>query len=184
MQTKPAMPSKVNPYGAMGKLFHWVNAILIIALLVLGWYMVRLSYYDPGYNVSLAWHKALGMLVLGVVTGKTVWLLVSRPTVDRSSLRRFEQVAAKWTHRLLYSMMVLIPLSGYLVSTSAGRGIDVWGMFTVPALLAITEPWLAYAIAIHYYCSYAAAIMIALHAAAALKHHFVDRDDTLKRMLW
>ena len=176
--------SVAEPYHVIVKLLHWIIAILIIALIVLGWYMVELSYYDPWYPAALAWHKALGLVALGVVAVKTIWILSSRSLALLPSLRRWERIAAKLTHHILYGMMLLIPLSGYLISTSAGKGVDLWGGFTIPAVLVVGQDVLGWVVEVHYYCSYGTAILIAIHAVAALKHHFIHRDATLRRMLW
>ena len=81
-------------------------------------------------------------------------------------------------------MMVLIPLTGYLVSTSEGEGIDLWGWFTVPAVVVAGEGLRDLAIETHYWCAYGTLAIAAVHAAAAVKHQFLDRDGTLRRMLW
>ena len=171
-------------YGIAAKLLHWSVAILILGLVWLGWYMVDLTYYDTWYNDSLAWHKALGVVafVLGAV--KIAWTVHSRPPARVESLRRWERAAAAAAHHLFYVMMVLIPLTGYLVSTSEGEGIDLWGWFTVPAVAVAGEELRDLAIDAHYWCAYGTLALAAAHAAAAIKHQFLDRDGTLRRMLW
>ena len=173
-----------NRYGLAARLLHWSVAVLILGLVWLGWYMVDLTYYDAWYNDSLAWHKALGMvaLVLGVV--KIAWTVHSRPPAYVESLKRWERAAATAVHHVFYAMMVLIPLTGYLVSTSEGEGIDLWGWFTVPAVVVAGEGMRDLAIEAHYWCAYGTLAIAAGHAAAALKHQFLDRDGTLRRMLW
>ena len=126
-------------YGLATKLLHWSVATLILGLVWLGWYMVGLTYYDAWYNDSLAWHKALGIVafVLGAV--KIAWTVHSRPPAYAGSLKPWERAAATAVHHLFYVMMVLIPLTGYLVSTSEGEGVDLWGWFTVPAVAVAGE---------------------------------------------
>ena len=171
-------------YGLATKLLHWSVAVLILGLVWLGWYMVDLTYYDTWYNDSLAWHKALGIVafVLGVV--KIAWTMHSRPPAYVESLERWERAAATAVHHLFYVMMVLIPLTGYLVSTSEGEGIDMWGWFTVPAVVVVGEGLRELAIEAHYWCAYGTLAIAAVHAAAAIRHQFLDRDGTLRRMLW
>ena len=171
-------------YGLAAKLLHWSVAAPILGLVWLGWYMVDLTYYDAWYNGSLAWHKALGLVafVLGVV--KIAWTVYSRPPAHAASLKRWERAAATAVHHVFYGMMVLIPLSGYLVSTSEGEGIDMWGWFKVPAVAVAGERLRDFAIEAHYWCAYGTLALVAVHAAAAMKHQLLDRDGTLRRMLW
>ena len=171
-------------YGLAAKLLHWSVAASILGLVWLGWYMVDLTYYDAWYNGSLAWHKALGLVafVLGAV--KIAWTVYSRPPAHAASLKRWERAAANAVHHVFYGMMVLIPLSGYFVSTSEGEGIDMWGWFKVPAVVVAGERLRDFAIEAHYWCAYGTLALTAVHAAAAMKHQLLDRDGTLRRMLW
>ena len=173
-----------NRYGLAARLLHWSVAILILGLVWLGWYMVDLTYYDAWYNDSLAWHKALGMVALVLGAVKIAWTVYSPPPAYAESLGRRERAAATAVHHVFYVMMVLIPLTGYLVSTSEGEGIDLWGWFTVPAVVVAGEGMRDLAIEAHYWCAYGTLAIAAGHAAAALKHQFLDRDGTLRRMLW
>ncbi|NKC13798.1 MAG: cytochrome b [Gammaproteobacteria bacterium] len=171
-------------YGLLPKLLHWFIAVLIIGLIWLGWYMVDLTYYDRWYNDSLTAHKALGLLVLALALVKIVWTLVNRPPPLVATLRTFERVAAHAAHGLLYLAMLLIPVTGYLISTSAGAAVSIFNWFDVPALVVLDDASRDVAIEVHYYASYAVAVLVVIHALAALKHQFIDKDGTLRRMLW
>lgn len=171
-------------YGAVTKLLHWSVAGLICGLVWLGWYMVGLTYYDAWYNDSLAWHKALGIVAFALGVSKIVWALCSRPPAHVAARKRWERFAATIVHALLYAMMVLIPVTGYLVSTSEGEGVDLWGLVTVPSVIVAGDTLRDLAIEAHYWCGYAVAVLALVHAGAALKHQFLDRDGTLRRMLW
>ncbi len=171
-------------YGIVTKLLHWLTALLIIGLLVLGWYMVDLTYYDRWYHDSTETHKALGMIVfaLGVLT--LVWRRVSASPIHLASLKPWERAAAAAMHHTLFVLVFLIPTTGYLISTSAGKTIAIFGWFEVPALIAVSTGLRDLAITCHFYLAYGTAALIALHAAAAFKHQLFDRDGTLARMLW
>jgi cytochrome b561 len=80
--------------------------------------------------------------------------------------------------------MLLIPATGYIISTSAGDGISMFGWFEVPALLPAGETVRDIAIELHYWLAYGTAALVVIHAAAAVKHQFIDRDGTLRRMTW
>lgn len=170
-------------YGAVAKLFHWLVAVLIIGLIWLGWYMVGLTYYDPWYHDSLSWHRSLGLLVLALVVLRLAWMLVDAGPRPALSLTRFDRVASKLTHWLLLLLMVVMPVSGYLISTAAGDPVPVFGLFSIPAVVPVSDDLRELATDVHFYAVYTAAALVAVHILAALKHHLIDRDDVLRRMI-
>lgn len=171
-------------YGSVTRILHWSVALLIIGLIWLGWYMVGLSYYDPWYHDSLVTHRALGMLVLLLAVIKILWTLFSmRPDLP-GSLKPWERYAAHSAHITLFVMMLLIPISGYVISTSADATIPFFYWFDIPSLFRVSEQARDLAIAIHYYLAYGTIALILIHAGAALKHQFIEKDGTLKKMLW
>lgn len=178
------LKNDMNQYGAVAKLLHWLIALLIIGLIALGAYMVTLDYYtDAWYDGSLLLHKALGMVVLALVAIKAVWMLTNLKPADLPTLKWWEKLGALVVHKFLLVFMVVMPITGYTVSTSAGAGIDMFGLFEIPALYRVDKNIRDLAIAIHYYLAYGGAVLIAVHIAAALKHHFINKDSTLRRML-
>jgi len=173
-----------DQYGAVAKLLHAVIALLMIGLIGLGAYMVTLDYYtDEWYDGSLLLHKALGMIAMGLVAIKAVWMLKNPKPDDLASLKPWEKSASTAVHKILLALMVLMPVTGYVISTSAGAGISMFGFFEIPALFKISAISRDLAIAIHYYLAYGGAVLIFVHFAAALKHHFINKDNTLRRML-
>lgn len=173
-----------NGFGLLTKLLHWFIALSIIGLIWLGWYMVDLTYYDKWYNKSLAWHKALGMLVLGAAIIKIVWQLYSPIPDTTEKLKRWEKIGAKAMHHNLLLMMILIPVTGYLISTSKGKPVDIFGWFELPALFTAEKELRDIIIEMHFYLAYATGVFALGHAAAAIKHQFIDKDSTLTKMLW
>jgi len=171
-------------YGLVTKGLHWIIACAILGLIWLGWEMVDLTYYDPWYHKSLSLHRVLGLAVLGLAVVMLLWQRVSRPPALPASIPRAQQLAAHAVHYLLFGMMLLLPVTGYLISTSAGQAIPVYGLFEVPVLVQVDEETRDLVIAIHYYCAYGTGLLAAVHAAAALKHQFIDRDGVLARMIW
>jgi cytochrome b561 len=170
-------------YDLVTRILHWTVAALIIALLCLGWYMVDLSYYHPWYNTSLEWHKALGMVALAAGVVMLCWTIGRRAPAPLASMAAWERWSARAMHGILLAMMVVIPATGYIISTAAGKGIAVFGWFEVPAVLPSSEGLRDLAITLHYYLAYITVALVLLHGAAALKHQFVDRDGTPRRMI-
>jgi cytochrome b561 len=170
-------------YGAVSKSLHWLVAFLILGLAWLGWYMVDLDYYNRWYYDALNSHKALGMLALILAVGKVLWSLYSRPPALSQALRGWERTLARITHVTLFAMMVLIPVTGYLISTSEGDPVSVFGWLEVPAVAPQSDALRDAAIELHYYFAYGTVILAGLHALAAIKHQLVDRDGSLTKMV-
>lgn len=178
-----ALRNTREQFGAFSKLLHWLIAALIIGLIALGWYMVGLTYYDRWYNTSLELHKALGMLGLILAVTKITWSLGDTTPDPAPTIKPWELKSAHTMHRTLYAMMLLLPLTGYVISTSAGDPISFFGLFGIPALLPQSDRLRDLTIEVHYYAAYATAALVILHALAAFKHEFIDRDGTLRKML-
>ena len=116
-------------YGLVSKLLHWGIGLSILFLIALGWYMVDLTYFDRWYNDSLSWHKSHGMLVLGVAVVYFAWKVVSPSPGPVAALPIWQRYGANVVHALLMVSMVVLPVSGYLISTSAGQPVSVFGWF-------------------------------------------------------
>ena len=174
----------LSRFGLFSKLLHWLIAVLILGLIWLGWYMVDLTYYDRWYNASLHYHKSLGILALALALFKLGWQQYTPAPGPVAGLKTWEKTGAKLMHYVLWGMMLLIPVTGYLISTSAGKPIQFFDWFAIPAVVDVDEELRELAIDVHFYLAYATLFLVAGHAGAALKHHFINRDDTLRRMLW
>lgn len=170
-------------YGLIARLLHWGMALLLLALFVLGWWATELTYYDPLYRVIPDLHRSLGVLAALLIVLRLLWRWQDRRPEPTASMSFWEHLAARIGHALLYLLMVLLPISGYLMSTADGRAVDVFGLFEIPALLAPSSGREEWAGALHYYLGYGGAWLVLVHVAAALKHQFIDRDDTLRKMI-
>lgn len=168
-------------WGLISMSLHWLSALVVIGLFLLGWWMTGLGYFDPWYNRAPWWHRSIGVLLLFATLLRIAWRLWQPTPQARGS--RFEQLAAHLGHVLLYVLLLAVMLSGYLISTARGRGISVFDWFEVPALISHLPNQAAIAGEIHWYSALALMLLAAGHVLAALKHHFVNRDDTLTRML-
>ena len=107
-------------FGLVTKLLHWAIALLILGLIWLGWYMVDLTYYDRWYNDSLHYHKSLGMIALFLAVFMIAWQIYTPVPDTLAQLKPLTRTAARVMHFTLFAMMILIPISGYFISTSAG----------------------------------------------------------------
>ena len=170
-------------YGLVAILIHWGMAALIIGLFLLGLYMTGLDYYHPWYRSAPDLHRGLGVVTALLLVVRLAWRSAGvRPDPEPGTHRHLAR-AAEWVHRILYLVVLLIVTSGYLISTADGRGISVFGVFQLPALVSGIDNMEDIAGEIHFALAVGLMGLVALHAAAALKHHFLDRDGTLRRML-
>ena len=177
------MRNTEQTYGIVSILLHWLMALVIFGMFGVGLYMVDLDYYDPLYKTLPEIHKGTGILLVLVLLFRIYWRLSNpRPDPVEGGSALEEQVA-RWVHRLFYLLIAAIALSGYLISTADGKSIDVFGLFSVPATLTDLPEQEDRAGLVHEYLAYGLIGLAALHAAAALKHHFIDGDATLRRML-
>lgn len=168
-------------YGLVAIALHWLIAVTIIALFVLGLWMVELDYYDAWYRRAPAIHKAVGVLLFLAVLLRMVWHWSSpRP---QSLGKDYEIVIARWVHRLLLVLPLFVMFSGYLISTADGSSVDVFSLFRVPPVISNLEGQEDIAGDVHLVLAIILIVIAALHMLAALRHHFIDRDATLRRML-
>ncbi len=168
-------------YGSVSIALHWVMGLAIFTMFGLGVWMRTLDYYDAWYNRAPALHKSAGMLLLFLLLLRMAWRLVNRHPALIG--RAWERLAATIMHRTQYGLMCVVMVTGYLIPTAEGKGISVFGWFVVPALFEFGKHQADLIGFVHKYSAWALVVLAALHAAAALKHHFVDRDATLVRML-
>ncbi|MGB0937084.1 MAG: cytochrome b [Colwellia sp.] len=173
-----------SSYGVITIILHWVMAVTIISLFGLGLYMVELTYYDAWYIGSLDLHKSIGMTLFIVFIVRVVWRIVNVvPKSADETASKMEVKAAHYAHIILYILMGLLMVSGYLISTADGRGIEVFDLINIPALGVSMTNQEDIAGNIHEILAWTLILMSALHALAALKHHFLNKNNTLKRML-
>lgn len=171
-------------YGWLAILLHWLMAITIFGLFGLGLYMVELSYYDAWYKGSLDLHKGIGAFLAIIFIIRLFWRVVNiTPTSAVVEPSNFEIKAAHYAHIALYTLLALLMFSGYLISTADGRAIDVFGLFAIPALPFSIENQEDIFGDIHFYLAWSLILLSMVHGLAAMKHHFINKNNTLMRML-
>jgi cytochrome b561 len=173
----------MNEYRTSQKWLHWLSAILILGLFSVGVWMRTLGYYDAWYQTAPHWHKQAGILLLFIMVARVSWRLIAKTPKPLDNHKPWEVNIAHITHYVLYLGVFLIMASGYLIATADNRGIDILGWFTMPVLFTPFDGQEDIAGDIHEWGAYILMGIVALHVAGALKHHIIDKDTTLKRML-
>jgi cytochrome b561 len=153
----------------------------VFTLFGVGLWMVDLDYYSSWYQTAPTWHKSIGILLAIATIARFVWKTFTKsPPIEGAVWEKF---AAKAAHGLMYLLLLTLFTSGYLISTEDGRAISVFGWFDVPSLGKLFNNQADLAGQIHYWVAVSLMALVAVHAAAALKHHFIDKDNTLRKML-
>lgn len=170
-----------NRYGWVSIGIHWLMALVIFGMFGLGLYMVDLTYLHEHYKLAPDIHRSVGILLLLLLIFRLVWRVAN--VVPEIMGENWEKLIALWVHRGHYLFMFALMISGYLISTADGRAIDVFNWFEMPALLPAEKGREEVAGFIHMLLAWGFMGYVAMHAAAALKHHFIDKDVTLLRMI-
>jgi cytochrome b561 len=159
---------------------HWLVALLIFSAFPLGLYMADLP-FSPAKLQLYAYHKWLGVTVLLVAVARLAWR-VAHPAPAMLEMPRWQRIAAHAIHHLLYVLLFAIPLSGWLMSSAKGFQTVYFGVLPLPDLLGKNKELGDLLHNVHEALNYTLLALLGAHIAGALKHHFIERDDTLRRM--
>lgn len=178
-----AIPAAADRYALPQRGLHWITALTVIGLFAMGLWMRDLGYYDPWYHKAPFWHKSIGLLLASLVLIRLILRLTMGHPLPLPSHRPWEKLLARITHFALYLLLFSAFTSGYLISTADNRPAPFFGLFEIPPLFTAFEHQEDVAGEIHEIVVWSLVILAGLHALAAIKHHVIDRDNTLRRML-
>lgn len=170
-------------FGLISVLLHWLSAVAIIFLFALGIYMTGLSYYDDWYHKGPSLHISIGLLLFFATLLRILWRLFNS-TPENLSDNRHANLAAKAIKLFLYLLIFVVAITGYLITTAEGQAAAVFDWFGVPPTIELNAAQVDLAGEIHEYGAWLIILIATLHAGAALMHHFVFKDRTLKRMIF
>lgn len=162
---------------------HWLTAFCVLGLFIVGWWMTELDYYSKWYDTAPFFHKSIGICLLFLTIIRLVYRIISKSPEPLSTHKKIEIKLAHLMHKALYALLFTVLISGYLISTAKGVGVSVFGLFEIPALPWQFDNQEDLAGDIHFFLACFLIGFAVLHALAALKHHFIEKDDTLNRML-
>lgn len=169
-------------YTAVAKLSHWLTALLLVGSFSLGYYMVDLA-MSPTKLKLYSYHKWIGVTVFALVVFRLLWRFTHKPPALPAGMKPWEKHAAEFTHWLLYVLLFLAPLSGWMMSSAKGFQTVYFGVLPIPDLVPKSEALGNTLEELHELFVFGLFGLAALHIAAAFKHHFINRDNVLKRML-
>ncbi len=176
------MTSSPKTYNRTAISLHWLVALGIAGTLSLGFYMSDLP-FSPAKLQYYSWHKWAGVTIFALALFRLLWRAVHGAPAAPAGMPAWQHAAAEWTHRLLYLLMLAIPLSGWLMSSAKGFQTVYFGVLPIPDLIG-KDPELGHSLTeLHELLNFGMLGLVLMHAGAAFKHHLIDRDDVLARML-
>jgi len=174
--------STATRWGAPARALHWVMAVGIAGMVGYGLWMTGLPPSMRKLNVY-ALHKSVGITLLGLAVLRLAWRLFDRRPEPPPGQPALQLAAARIAHAATYALLFVIPLSGWLYNSASGFPLSWFKLYNLPKLSESDPALKALAHQIHEYGAWTLVALVVLHAAAALKHHYVDRDQTLRAML-
>lgn len=179
MKVQPGAPAHYDP---VMRAVHWTTLVLVSATFVAVW-VADPALVGPYVRQVVQVHRSLGLTVAALTIFRLGWRLRTRIPDLPSDLPAVQKLVARTTEGLIYLLLLAQPLVGLLYTNASGVRVDLFFLGHLPPLIGRDRPLSVQLGAIHSFLGYALLILIGLHAAAALFHHFIRRDDVLKAML-
>jgi cytochrome b561 len=184
--------NEADRFGRVSQLFHWTTVALVIVAFGIGLTLDNWPRGNATREAVITVHKSVGLTILLLTLGRIAWLRRSPAPPPADSLALWERRTAWVVHKLLYAILLLYPLSGFVLSQAAGKPVGFWGLFTFPQLVPYDpavppgqNPWVIGAAIVHKVVAYGALLgIVALHLAGVVKHAVVDRDPAMLRRMW
>ena len=181
MQSKTLISTQTPRYGAVAIAFHWLLALALVGAFSMGLYMADLP-FSPGRVKLFNWHKWAGVTILALSALRLLWRLTHRPPPDLP-MPAWQAKAAHLTHLLLYLLFFAVPLAGWAYSSAAGFPIVWFGLLPLPDFVPKDKGLAELLKQAHELLAWGLALLVVAHLAAALKHHFIEKDGLLLRIL-
>lgn len=169
-------------YGAVAQLFHWTIVALIIVQFILANRGHDLP-LGPAKIAVLAQHKSFGITILGLMLLRLVWRWLNPVPVEPLDIPQWQRIAARISHIALYALLLITPVVGWFMSSARNFPVSWFGLVTLPDFIAPDKPTYDFLHETHELLAQTIFWLALLHIAAALKHHFIDKDNVLRRML-
>jgi cytochrome b561 len=169
-------------WGVVSQLIHWLIVVLITLQVVLAMIADELP-LGVRKLAMLARHKSVGITLLGLAIIRLVWRWLNPAPDLPKTLSPYERVLAQLTHAALYILLFALPLSGWMMSSARGFPVSWFSLFQLPDLVPKSKPLYEALVETHEMLALALGAVVGLHVAAALKHHFILKDNVLRRML-
>lgn len=180
-RAEPQYP--VRRYSNVAVSFHWVTVALVVTQAVLGFVFAGAE-QGPARMEVFTWHKTVGALILLITLARLTYRLTNPPPPYPPDLPQWERTTATWVHRLFYFLLIAMPLSGLIAVSARTKGAStaLVGGIPLPVVPGISKSAGEIAGGLHVALVFVLLLAIAIHAAAALKHQFIDHTQSAGRM--
>lgn len=167
----------VNVYHPFSKVLHWLVALLVVTLLIVGFMLEDLS------SIAYTLHKSFGLIVLALMICRVLWIRhVGSPALPEA-MPAWEKFFARAVQHCLYLFLIMMPIAGWIMSTASGHTPQFFGLFPLPCPGITEDKALAELMEeVHNTTAWIILCLLFFHVAGALKHHFLDKDNVLKKM--
>lgn len=176
------MQSEEDRYKAPARWLHWSVALLVLAMMPVGFLMIQQGLSRPFQNALFLFHKNTGVIVALLVLARILYRWRNPPPPLPQALPLWQKRVSAWTHRLLYGLIVLMPVTGYIRVRAGGFPIEMLDALGIGTLLPKSDALANAAKSLHYAGAWALVVLVALHIGAALQHALIKRDGIFQRM--
>lgn len=176
------MTTTTKKYRLPARVIHWTMALLVLAMLPVGTFMIREGLDRSVQNFLFIAHKNIGVLLLILIIVRIAYRMLRPPVLDPVPLPRLQAMAAHFTHIALYAMLLIMPLAGYVRVRAGGFPIEGLDALGISSLVPRSEALADFAKAVHHYGSYAIAALVVMHIGAAAYHGVMRKDGIFTRM--
>lgn len=180
-ENKMAGMNGVKRYSTGSKLLHWVIAIIVITMLSLSFFLDDVP--DEYKSTAFMMHKSFGLTVLILMIIRFVWILHKGKPSLPISIPLWEKILSHLVQYSFYILLIAMPICGWIMSVAGGRVPTFFGLFYLPLPIAENKPLSKLMLQCHQIIAWILIVLIILHVAGAIKHHFIDKDKVLRRML-
>lgn len=177
------LKNTTTQYGSIAKFFHWLIFLLIAWQFIIGFFSENV---EKGLHLSSSLfplHKQIGLALLLLVALRLLWKLYTPRPLLPATIKNWERILAYSTHALLYISIIVMSVSGWIMSTAAGKAPMLWGFKFAFPFIEVSKPLSGQAGDIHLIAAWILLVLVSLHILAALKHYFMDKDNVLQSML-
>jgi len=169
-------------YGLISQFFHWFMALLILLQFAWAWRIEQLGLGRARYEL-VNQHKSIGLTVFMLVVLRLAWRFYSPAPALPSTMTLWQQKCSRWVHACIYLLLLSLPIVGWAMSSAAGFVVSWVNVFDLPALMSQDDALKTVLMAIHTTLAWTLALLVTGHILAALHHHFIKKDEVLRRML-
>lgn len=181
MELQLMLKNTENSFGLVTRIIHWVMSVLIISMLIAGFTMVNMEPSNLKWQIYGA-HKATGLVVLFLGILRILWIFTNPQVQVPFELPSWQRVLARLNHNFIYILLIIMPASGALMTLTGGHGIDFYGLYTIKAITENKEFskifW-----NVHVLSAFLLVASSVVHITAALYHHYICKDNILRRMI-